>query len=113
MFRSTEFVWFLFVLLVSEYFDNCFNFREDLCESKINLPMCPTCDKKCDYTNLADSCVYTKVSILFVQHCKYFGFWKIAKDLFLLFLVNGAKRIFFNLVLRIFFWSLLETFVYF
>lgn len=36
----------------------------DLCEDKLNFPMCPKCDKKCEYASLADSCVYTKVTYI-------------------------------------------------
>jgi len=40
-----------------------YNNSNDLCEKKLNFPMCPQCDEKCEYTSLTDSCQFAKVSM--------------------------------------------------
>eukprot|EP00111_Clytia_hemisphaerica_P002798 TCONS_00007881-protein len=53
---------------------------DDLCNKKLNLPMCPICDEKCDYTTLVDSCSFTKLTYVFdndftIVFAIFMSFW--------------------------------------
>ncbi|XP_057314546.1 anoctamin-4-like isoform X2 [Hydractinia symbiolongicarpus] len=53
---------------------------KDLCDRKINLPMCPKCDNKCAYTELNDSCLYSKVTYIIdnpftIVFAVFMSFW--------------------------------------
>jgi len=40
-------------------------FSQDICDSTLNITMCPLCDILCDYWSLHDACFYARVTYLF------------------------------------------------
>lgn len=44
----------------------------DICDGKLNVKMCPLCDKFCDYWDLQDTCFHSKVTYLFDNYTTVF-----------------------------------------
>ncbi|XP_066905567.1 anoctamin-1 [Halyomorpha halys] len=44
----------------------------DICDGKLNVKMCPLCDKFCDYWDLEDTCFHSKITYLFDNYTTVF-----------------------------------------
>lgn len=52
----------------------------EICSGKLNVSMCPLCDKLCDYWNLKSSCLHVRMTYLFdnpttVFFAVFMSFW--------------------------------------
>lgn len=53
---------------------------QEICSDKLNITMCPLCDKLCDYWDLRNSCMHIKMTYLFdnkatVFFAVFMSFW--------------------------------------